>query len=308
MTIDFKTLKSNSKGGMANLIAELEKQNAATHPENDDNRFWRPSGDKAGNGYAVIRFLPATTETGLPWIKFWDHGFQGPGGWYIERNLNSLDNQPDPVSEYNMALWATGSEANKEIVRKQKRRLHYVSNVYIISDPANPENDGQVKLFKYGKKIFDKINEAMRPEFPDEKPINPFDLWEGANFIMKIRNVEGYRNYDRSEFADPSPLADSEKKMEKIFAQCHDIYDYRDNPKFYKSYAELKAKLYRVLGKAPVVETTTEQQPNTVVNNVVSQQTAKKSTRTASKADDDDDEEAFFQNLAKKAAEEDDDE
>ena len=165
----------------------------------NDDRYWKPELDKSGNGYAVVRFLPTPEGEDMPWVSYWDHGFQGPGGWYIEKSLTTLNKQ-DPVSEYNTQLWNTGIEANKEIARKQKRRLHYVSNVYVVSDPKNPDNEGKVFLYKFGKKIFEQLKEAISPQFEDEDAINPFDLREGANFKIKIRKVDGYWNYDKSEF------------------------------------------------------------------------------------------------------------
>jgi hypothetical protein len=199
---------------------------------------------------AVIRFLPAPAVDGddaLPWVRRFDHGFQGPGGWYIENSLTTLG-QKDPVSEYNTTLWNSGIEANKEIARKQKRRLHYIANILVVSDPSNPSNEGQIKLFKFGKKIFDKITEAMNPEFADETPINPFDMWEGANFKLKIRNVEGYRNYDKSEFADKSALLDGDdEKLEALWKKEFSLKEFTE-PSNFKSYEVLKAKLDKVLG------------------------------------------------------------
>lgn len=243
--VDFAQLKKNRQSNFDKLTSELTKLNTS-QGSNDDNRFWRPEVDKAGNGYAVIRFLPAPGGEDIPFVRVWDHGFQGPGGWYIEKSLTTLG-QKDPVSEYNTQLWNNGTEAGKEQVRKQKRRLTYISNVYVIKDTANPQNDGKVFLFKYGKKIWDKLNLAMNPEFEDETPINPFDLWEGANFKVKIRNVEGYRNYDKSEFDTAGPLFDDDDKLESIWKQEHALNEFI-NPANFKTYDELKDKLYRVLG------------------------------------------------------------
>ena len=246
---DFSALKRNR-----NTFDSLKKAMEApsTNAEagsKDDTRFWQPEVDKAGNGMAVIRFLPAPAADGddaLPWVRVFNHGFQGPGGWYIENSLTTL-NQKDPVSEYNSILWNSGIEANKEIARKQKRRLTYISNILVVSDPKNPENEGQIKLYKYGKKIFDKISEAMNPEFADETPLNPFDFWEGANFKIKIRQVEGYRNYDKSEFDSPSALSDDDAKLEELWKKEYSLKEFLD-PKQFKSYDALKAKLDKVLG------------------------------------------------------------
>ena len=205
----FAQLKRNRKTNFEKLTAEVSQLESGKQTKEEDNRFWKPAVDKAGNGYAVIRFLPAPANEDVPFVRIWDHGFQGPGGWYIEKSLTTLG-QKDPVSEYNAQLWATGTKENQATVRKQKRRLHFVSNIYVVSDKSNPQNEGKVFLYQYGKKIWDKINAAMHPEFEDEKPLNPFDLWEGASFKLKIRNVEGYRNYDKSEFDAPAPLFDED--------------------------------------------------------------------------------------------------
>ena len=210
-----------------------------------DDRFWKPELDKSGNGYAVFRFLPAVKGEDLPWARLWSHAFQGPGGWYIENSLTTL-NKKDPVSESNSLLWNSGVEADKEIARKRKRKLSYIANVLIISDAKHPENEGQVKLFKFGKKIFDKITEAMKPEFEDEKPINPFDFWEGANFKLKIRKVDGYWNYDKSEFDSPTPIKDNDESIEQIWEKQYALKPFLAAENF-KSYDELKAKLDKVL-------------------------------------------------------------
>ena len=248
----FANLK-RSRNDLDKLTKAIEDTTSPTSKEagsKDDTRLWQPTVDKAGNGMAVIRFLPAPAVDGddaLPWVRRFDHGFQGPGGWYIENSLTTLG-QKDPVSEYNTTLWNSGIEANKEIARKQKRRLHYIANILVVSDPSNPSNEGQIKLFKFGKKIFDKITEAMNPEFADEKPINPFDMWEGANFKLKIRNVEGYRNYDKSEFADKSALLDGDdEKLEALWKKEFSLKEFTE-PSNFKSYEVLKAKLDKVLG------------------------------------------------------------
>ena len=212
----------------------------------NDDTMWKPELDKTGNGYAVIRFLPTPEGEEMPWVSYFDHGFQGPGGWYIEKSLTTL-NKKDPVSEYNTSLWNTGIEANKEIARKQKRRLHYVSNVYVVSDPKNPDNEGKVFKYRYGKKIFEALKEAISPAFEDEKAINPFDLRdEGANFKIKIRKVDGYWNYDKSEFDAVSPLGD-EAMINSVFGQVHSLSAVIA-PSEFKTYEELKEKLERVLG------------------------------------------------------------
>jgi hypothetical protein len=244
MATTFAELKKNRR----NQIEELsQKVKELTKPQtNSDDNYWTPTVDKSGNGYAVIRLLPSKAGEDLPWVRYYEHGFQGPSGlWYIEKSLTSIG-QDDPVGEYNSKLWNSGVEANKDLARKQKRRLNYVSNIYVVSDTGNPETEGKVFRFRYGKKIFDKINEAMNPEFEDETPINPFDFWDGANFKLKIRNVEGYRNYDKSEFDEPAPLSTEDGNLEEIYNQLHSLNDFVD-PSKYKSYEELEAKMRRVL-------------------------------------------------------------
>ena len=246
---DFSALKRN-RNAFDSLKKAMEvPSSTAEAGSKDDTRFWQPEVDKAGNGMAIIRFLPAPAADGddaLPWVRVFNHGFQGPGGWYIENSLTTL-NQKDPVSEYNSILWNSGIEANKEIARKQKRRLTYISNILVVSDPKNPENEGQIRLYKFGKKIFDKISEAMNPEFADETPLNPFDFWEGANFKIKIRQVEGYRNYDKSEFDSITPVDGDDAALEAIWKKEYSLKEFLE-PKQFKSYDTLKAKLDKVLG------------------------------------------------------------
>lgn len=243
-------MKQNRDAAINKLVNAAEKTGA---PKTyGDDRLWSPVVDKSGNGYAIIRFLPAREGDDLPWARYWDHGFKGPTGrWYIENSLTSIG-QPDPVSEINSILWNSGNDKDKEIARERKRRLHYVSNILVVSDPANPSNEGKVFLFKYGKKIFDKIMDLMQPQFQDETPVNPFDFWAGANFRLKIRNFEGYRNYDKSEFDKSTELfgADDEK-LEEVYGKLHALSDYTD-PTKYKTYAELKRKLIEVLGEEAV--------------------------------------------------------
>ena len=246
----FANLKRN-RSDIKTLTKAIEATSQpAEAGSKDDTRFWQPEVDKAGNGMAVIRFLPAPAVDGddaLPWVRTFSHGFQGPGGWFIDNCLTTL-NEKCPVCEHNNTLWNSGIEANKEIARKQKRKLSYVANILVVSDPTNPSNEGEIRLYKFGKKIFDKITEAMNPEFADETPVNPFDLWEGANFKLKIRNVEGYRNYDKSEFADKSALYDGDdEKLEALWKKEHGLKDFTEKKQF-KSYEMLKARLDKVLG------------------------------------------------------------
>jgi hypothetical protein len=257
MTTSFADLKRSSKSVYDKIVAESNKLQSGTQSNNGaDQRFWQPEVDKAGNGYAIFRFLPSPKGEDLPWVRLFSHGFQGPGGWYIENSLTTL-NEQDPVGEYNSTLWNRGDEAGKEQARKQKRRLNYISNIYMIKDPSHPENEGKVFLYKFGKKIFDKINESMTPEFDDESPVNPFDLWEGANFKMKIRNVEGYRNYDKSEFDSASVLSEDDDELEKVWSSEYSLQEFVDRKNF-KSYAELQTRLNRVLGATVVSSTASE--------------------------------------------------
>ncbi len=252
--MSFSDLKKKSSNQLKNLVSELEKMNTKSFESNgDDDRYWKLTVDKAGNGHAVIRFLPAPTGEDIPWVRLWDHGFQGPGGWYIENSLTTIGKK-DPVSEYNSQLWNSGLDSDKEIARKQKRRLKYFSNILVVEDPANPENNGKVFLFQYGKKIFDKINEAMNPEFEDDEAMNPFDLWDGANFKLRARKVAGYRNYDNSAFASPGQLFDDEAEMEAAYNKCNSLEELV-TPENFKSYDDLKNRLNKVLG-TEVVEPT----------------------------------------------------
>jgi gp32 DNA binding protein like len=245
---NFSALKKNSRSAFDRLNDEVNKLANPSGQQNsqEDNRFWKPEVDKSGNGYAVIRFLPAPPNEDLPFVRLWDHGFQGPTGkWYIEKSLTTLG-QKDPVSEYNSMLWNSGIESNKDLVRKYKRRISYISNIYVVKDPSNPANEGKVFLYQYGKKIWDKINLAMNPEFEDEQAFNPFDMWEGATFKLKIRKVEGYRNYDKSEFEAPAPLNGDDEELERIWNMEHSLQEFMD-PKNFKSYDQLKQKLQTVL-------------------------------------------------------------
>jgi len=244
--MSFKDLKKQSKLGSltAKLVKEVEKMNNTGG--NADDRIWKLDVDKGGNGYAVIRFLPAPEGEDLPFVKLYSHAFQGPGGWFIENSLTTLG-QKDPVSEYNSLLWNNGTDAGKETARKQKRKLTYVSNIYVVKDPSNPENEGKVFLYKYGKKIFDKLTAAMQPEFEDEEAIDPFDFWQGANFKLKAKNVAGYRNYDSSEFAAPTPLLDDDDAMEALWKKQFSLAEIVA-PDQFKTYDELRTRLDYVLG------------------------------------------------------------
>lgn len=247
--MSFSKLKqaTNDFDKLNEALQKMSSNKSYNDGGSSDERFWKPEVDKAGNGYAVIRFLPAPDGEDVPFVRYYDHAFQGPGGaWYIEKSLTTLGKE-DPVSEYNSKLWNTNIEANKEIVRKQKRNLRYVSNIYVVNDPAHPENNGKVFLFRYGKKIFEKLNDAMNPKFPDDPKFNPFDLWKGANFKLKITKEDGYRSYNQSSFDACKPLKDDDGELEAIYNQEYGLQEFID-PKNFKSYDELKAKFMRVIG------------------------------------------------------------
>ena len=245
--MSFADLKKQSSLGSltSKLVKEVEKMNNTSG--GGDDRLWKPEMDKTGNGYAVIRFLPAPEGEELPWAKMYSHAFQGPGGWYIENSLTTLG-QKDPVSEYNRELWNSGVESDKDTVRKQKRKLSYYANIYVVQDKANPENEGKVFLYKFGKKIFDKIMEAMQPEYEDETAINPFDFWAGANFKLKLKKVAGYWNYDSSEFAASAPLLDDDDALEALWKKQYSLAELVASDQF-KSYDQLQNRLQMVLGR-----------------------------------------------------------
>ena len=247
--MSFSDLKKQSRLGSltSKLVAEVEK--ISTKGNGADERLWKPSLDKSGNGYAVIRFLPAPEGEEIPWAKVYSHAFQGPGGWYIENSLTTTGGK-DPVSEYNRDLWNSGNEADKDTVRKQKRKLSYYSNIYVVKDSTNPENEGGVFLFKYGKKIFDKIQAAMQPEFEDETPINPFDFWQGADFKLKIRKVDGYWNYDKSEFDSAAPLLKDDEALEALWKKQYSLEEFT-KPSNFKTYEDLERRLNQVLRVQP---------------------------------------------------------
>ena len=247
--MSFKDLKKQSSLGSLTqkLVKEVEKMN--TTGGGADERLWKPEVDKTGNGYAVIRFLPAPEGEELPWAKMYSHAFQGPGGWYIENSLTTTGGK-DPVSEHNRELWNSGNESDKDVVRKQKRKLSYYANIYVVQDKANPQNEGGVFLYKFGKKIFDKIMEAMQPEFEDETPINPFDFWQGANFKLKIVKKDGYWNYDKSEFDAVSPLLEDEDALEALWKKEYSLSAVTA-PDQFKSYDDLAKRLKYVLGQRP---------------------------------------------------------
>ena len=239
--MSFASLK---KSNFQDLLSKAENLNKSETKAGPDERLWKPEVDKAGNGYAVIRFLPAPDGEDLPWAQVWSHAFQGPGGWYIENSLTTLGKK-DPVSDLNRELWNAGAEGSpqRDQARKQKRKLNYYSNIYVVKDSANPENEGRVFLYRYGKKIFDKIMESMQPAFEDETPVNPFDFWKGADFKLKITRVAGFWNYDKSEFAESTTLGGfNDKELEAIWKEEHSLTAFTAEDQF-KSYDELKYRL-----------------------------------------------------------------
>lgn len=294
--MSFQDLKK-SRSGFDTLQKSLETSGGNnTQKSFADDRFWKIEMDKSGNGYAEIRFLPAPTGEDMPWVQYWDHGFQGPGGWYIEKSLTTLNKQ-DPVSEYNTELWNSGVEANKDIARKQKRRLHYVSNIYVVSDPAHPENEGKVFLYRYGKKIFEMLKDKMQPQFEDETPVNPFDLWEGANFKIKLRKVDGFWNYDKSEFSAAAPLFDNDDQLEATWNSQHSLQGVIA-PDQFKSYDELKEKLDRVLGLAVPTATAASRSEDMTDVAQPSPMPSVSETSIPSTDADEDDNMSYFEKLA----------
>lgn len=246
--MSFKDLKKNSQDSMKRLLNEAEKlKKGGGESSYEDNRIWKPTLDKSSNGFAVIRFLPAVEGEDLPWVRTFSHGFQGKGGWFIENCPTTIGGKC-PVCEGNNELWNSGVESNKGIARDRKRKLAYISNILVISDPAAPENEGKVFLYKFGKKIFEKIEEKMHPQFQDEEAVNPFDFWAGADFKLKVRKVDGYINYDKSEFAEPKALfGGDDAKLEALWKTQHSLKDFLA-PKEFKSYDELKRKFDSVIG------------------------------------------------------------
>ena len=294
--MDFESLKnsqSNFDAITKALETKLSPEDQSNKNKYQDDRFWTPELDKTGNGYAVIRFLPASDKEDMPWQRVWSHAFKDQGGWYIENSLTTL-NHKDPVSEDNTRLWNTGVDSDKDLARKRKRKLSYYSNILIVADPKHPENDGKVFLYKFGKKIFDKITEAMQPAFDDETPINPFDFWKGANFKLKIRKVDGYWNYDKSEFESVSPIAADDEAIKAIWTKQHALKPFVD-PSNFKTYDELKEKLNRVImgtqSTATVDEVNLPQKPSTSTVEMPKVNESKP-------ASDDDDSMSYFSKLA----------
>jgi len=286
--------KSNS---LDKLLGAAQAENAPQEKKSYvDDRLWKPVMDKSGNGYAIIRFLPAVDGEDMPWSKVWNHAFQGPTGqWYIENSLTTLG-QNDPVSEMNSAYWNSGVESDKEIARRQKRKLQYFANIYVVQDQSNPQNEGKVMLYRFGKKIFDKCMEAMQPAFDDEVAVNPFDFWKGANFKLKLRKVEGYWNYDKSEFSDPSPLFDDDDKLEEVWKKQYPLSEFTSASNF-KSYDELKKRLDTVLTGTTTVGNATDMMED--APKAEPKVDTKPTPAPTVNTDDDEDTMSYFEKLAK---------
>ena len=293
--MSFATLKKNSNSSFEKLTRELEKV-ASTEKNTGDDRLWKPELDKSGNGYAVIRFLPPPEGEELPWAKVFSHAFQGPGGWYIENSLTTIG-KSDPVGDLNRKLWNSGRDSDKEIARKQKRKLSYFSNIYVVRDSLHPENEGRVFLFKYGKKIYDKIVAAMQPEFEDEKPINPFDFWTGADFKLNIRKLDGFWNYDKSEFAPQGTLGDfSDDELEAVYSKTYSLTEFTADSNF-KTYEDLEKRLGTVLAaRKTVVDMETEEAEEELVP--VAAAPVQEEIKPKQSMDDESDTLSFFANLA----------
>lgn len=253
--MSFKDMKKKSTD-FSKIQDALEKQVKGSESYKDD-RFWKPELDSASNGYAVIRFLPPVEGEDVPWVRVFNHGFQGKGGWFIENCPTTIGGKC-PVCEANSELWNSGSDDDKEVARARKRKLTYISNVLVVSDPKNPQNEGKVFLFKYGKKIFDKIMEKLQPEFDDDEAVNVFDFWKGADFKLKIRKVAGYVNYDKSEFDNAAPLmGGDDAKLEGVWKQQHKLQEFIQASEF-KSYDELSTKMKSVLKESTAGAKTAE--------------------------------------------------
>ena len=290
--MSFASLKSNRDSMMAKLSQELNNTTQKESNGYGDDRIWKPERDKSGNGFAILRFLPQPEGEDLPWVRLWNHGFQGPGGWYIENSLTTIG-QKDPVSEYNTVLWNNGTDAGKDQARKQKRRLNYYSNIYVVKDGTNPQNEGKVFLYRYGKKIFDKINECMNPEFEDETPINPFDFWSGADFKLKVRTLDGFVNYDKSEFDQPTSfMGGDDDQLQKIYEKQHSLTELI-SPSNFKGFEELQQKLDRVLGNNAVIE-----EPEVKINTGYTEEPKVEKSSDIPLQEEDTEELSYFKKLA----------
>lgn len=307
MAASFKDLK-NSRGGFEKLREQVKNLGSKNYEK--DETYWQPTVDKAGNGFAVIRFLPAPPNEDLAFVQLYSHGFKNPknGRWYIQNSRTTIG-EADPVSDLNTQLWNNGTEAGKAQARNQKRKLHFISNILVVKDPANPENEGKVFRFKYGRKIFDKINDKLNPQYEGDEGFNPFDPWEGADFKLKIRKVDDQRNYDNSEFAQQSEIG-TDEEIEEIWKRQYSLAEIIA-PSNFKSYEELKKNLDFVLSGSSPAKKLDEDEDNddsgpteeedTITQRSKPTQPAKsvrQSSKPAAVTDEDDEDLSYFQNLA----------
>ena len=307
--VDFATLKKNSGASALSKLAEQVKKLNTNQNGGSDDRFWKPTIDKAGNAQAEIRFLPAGGEEEVPFISLFEHAFQGPTGlWYIEKSRTSLgQGVADPVGEYNTELWNMSDNddsPSRKQARAQKRKLVYISNVYVIDDKGHPENNGKVFLYRYGKTIFKKISTSMVPQFEDEESFNPFDLWAGASFKLRIYTEDKYPKYDKSTWGKVGPLFKDDEKIEAVWKQCHALQPFLD-PSNFKPYDVLKRRLHQVLAineDSTTAAPARRPAPKAVPADAGEDVPWDTSTSTAEPAVDDDDDMNFFRDLAAKNA------
>ena len=323
--VDFASLKKNRSKSFDALNAELSKVSSGkgNFKDPDEDKYWKPTRDAAGNAFAIVRFLPAPPDEDLPFVVLYDHGFKGPNGqWYIENSRTTIG-EPDPVSEYNSELWNVSADDNsptRKQARDQKRRKHYIAGIQVIKDSGNPDNNGKVFLYKFGAKIYGKLNDLMNPQFEDEKPVNPFDFWGGANFRVKVTGQGRDTSYDKSEFDAPSEHLDGDDEaLEALYKTQYSLKEVIAPEKF-KTYDQLKTKLYRVLGLSGSTVTgnasAEDDEPEAELNMANLGMKEAKSTRrqeeddedesltnlrkaSAAAADDDDEDLAIFKSFAK---------
>ncbi len=245
-TSSFSSFKKSESENFDKLRDQLNKTKNGDR-QNDD-RFWQPDRGKDGNDYCVLRFLPAPPNEEVPYVKTLSYGFKGPGGWYIENSRGTIGEDDDPVDKMRRALYATGTEADKKIAQKYSRRTNFISNIEIIDYPKHPEMNGKQFLYRYGKKIFDKINDCYNPKFPDEPKFNPFNFWEGADFVLKVTTQDDFPNYDKSEFKTPAPhRGGGDAELEAIWKNLYSLQAFID-PSQYKPAKDLQKRLNKVLG------------------------------------------------------------
>lgn len=286
-------LKKYSGANYLNLIKEKAasldpSQKQQKKEPADAGEYWYPKEDAAGNGEAIIRFLPPHESEDIPFVHWKYYRFQGPTGeWYNAKSLKNLG-QPDPVHEFNRDLWALGTEDAKDQYRKQKHKETFVANVYVIKDKNSPENEGKVFKYRFGPLIWKMIKEQMQPEFDDIEPVNPFDPVEGANFRLRFKTSK-WRDYSASKFDNPSPLFKDNKQLEEVLATCYPLQPLVSEDKF-KTYDELKARLHRVLA----LDTPVNRKPRLDDEDEVEAPKAKAASSRQSALTEDDDEDFSF--------------